>query len=96
VELSRDEVRKIAELAKLELSDDEADLYARQLTKILGYFSELKAVDTSQISATASVLPLKNVFRDDVPQPALSPEEVVKNASSALGSQFLVPTVLDE
>lgn len=95
MELSREEVRKIAELAKLDLSDAEVDLYAGQLSSILGYFRRLQELDTSQIPPTASVLPLQNVFRDDTPKPALSPDEVVANAQSSRGSQFLVSNILD-
>ena len=66
MELSHDEVRRIAELAKLDLTDDEVTLYAGQLSKILDYFRKLQELDTSNISPTASVLPLKNVMREDV------------------------------
>jgi aspartyl-tRNA(Asn)/glutamyl-tRNA(Gln) amidotransferase subunit C len=96
VELSREEVRRIAELAKLDLTEDEVDLYAGQLSNVLGYFRRLQEIDTSAIPPTASVLPLKNVFRDDTPVPALSPREVVANAPSALGDQFLVNDVFED
>ena len=96
MELSRDEVRRIAELAKLELSDEEVALYAGQLTHILQYFYKLQEVDTSHIPPTASVLPLRNVFRDDTPAPALSPAQVIANAQTALDDQFLVSSVLDD
>ena len=96
MELSRDEVRRIAELAKLELSDEEVALYAGQLTHILQYFYKLQEVDTSHIPPTASVLPLTNVFRDDTPVPALSPAQVLANAQTALDDQFLVSSVLDD
>ncbi|MBE2184917.1 MAG: Asp-tRNA(Asn)/Glu-tRNA(Gln) amidotransferase subunit GatC [Anaerolineae bacterium] len=96
MELSREEVRKIADLAKLELSEDEIDLYAGQLSSILGFFQTLQELDTSQIPPTASVLPLKNVFRADTPLPALAPEQVVANAPRSLGNQFLVDSVLDD
>lgn len=96
MELSHDEVRKIAELAKLQLSDEEVALYAGQLSSILGYFRKLQEVDTSSIPPTASVLPLKNVFRADTPAQPMQPEAVVANAAQALGTQFLVSTVLED
>lgn len=96
MELSHDEVRKIAELAKLELTDDEVALYAGQLSHILGYFQKLQQVDTSHIPPTASVLPLTNVMRDDVPLPALTPEEVVANTARAVDNQFLVEDVFGD
>lgn len=95
MELSHDEVRKIAELAKLELTDEEVTLYAGQLSSILQYFRKLQELDTSHIPPTASVLPLTNVFRRDEPGTPLTPEQVVANAADSLGSQFRVSNVLD-
>jgi aspartyl-tRNA(Asn)/glutamyl-tRNA(Gln) amidotransferase subunit C len=95
VELSYDEVRKIAELAKLELTEEEITLYAGQLSSILQYFRKLQELDTSQIPPTASVLPLANVFRPDKPGTPLTPEQVVANAADALGDQFRVSNILE-
>jgi aspartyl-tRNA(Asn)/glutamyl-tRNA(Gln) amidotransferase subunit C len=94
--LSHDEVRAIAELARLELDEAEIALYATQLSAILGYFENLQQLDTTHIAPTASVLPLKNVMRPDIPTPALSPSEVIRNAPSAEDNQFLVRPVLGE
>ncbi|MBZ0297969.1 MAG: Asp-tRNA(Asn)/Glu-tRNA(Gln) amidotransferase subunit GatC [Anaerolineae bacterium] len=96
MELSRDEVRSIAELAKLELTEDEIALYAGQLSDILGYFERLQELDTSHIPPTASVLPLKNVLRPDVATDPLPPELVVANAPDAEDNQFRVSAVLGE
>lgn len=95
MELSHEEVRKIAELAKLDLTDDEVALYANQLSSILGYFRKLQELDTSKIPPTASVLPLKNVFRADEVANTLTPEQAVSNAHDALGTQFRVSAILD-
>jgi aspartyl-tRNA(Asn)/glutamyl-tRNA(Gln) amidotransferase subunit C len=94
--LSHEEVRRIAELAKLELTDDEVALYAGQLSNVLEYFQRLQSVDTSQIAPTASVLPLKNVFRPDVPGAPLSPEDVVANAADSHENQFRVHAVFGD
>lgn len=96
MELSHSEVQRIAELAKLDLSDAEIALYAGQLSHILQYFERLQKVDTSHIEPTASVLPLKNVLRPDIATPALSPEEVVRNAADSSESQFRVSAVLGD
>ncbi|MBC8100413.1 MAG: Asp-tRNA(Asn)/Glu-tRNA(Gln) amidotransferase subunit GatC [Armatimonadetes bacterium] len=96
MELSHSTVRSIAELAKLHLSDDEVALYAGQLSKILGYFEHLQALDTSHLAATASVLPLSNVLRPDVVLPPLSPEQAVANAADSEDNQFRVRAVLAE
>ena len=96
MELSHDAVRWIAELAKLELSNEEVVLYAGQLSNILQHFQRLQELDTSHIEPTASVLPLRNVWRPDAAAAPLSPEEVIANAPDATDNQFRVSAVLDE
>jgi aspartyl-tRNA(Asn)/glutamyl-tRNA(Gln) amidotransferase subunit C len=96
VELSHEEVRKIADLARLSLTDDEVALYAGQLSHVLQYFQRLQELDTSQIPPTASVLPLKNVLRADEPGTPLTPEQVVANAPASLDNQFKVGAVLGD
>ncbi len=92
--LSHDEVRDIADLAKLNLSDAELTMYTQQLSQILDYFTLLQEVDTSDVSPTASVSPLRSVMRADENPTALSPEQVVKNAPDAEANQFKVRAVL--
>jgi aspartyl-tRNA(Asn)/glutamyl-tRNA(Gln) amidotransferase subunit C len=96
VALSHEEVRRIAELAKLDLTDDEVALYAGQLSNILDYFERLQELDTSHIEPTASVLPIKNVLRPDVAGEPLTPEQAIANAPDAKDNQFRVSAVLDE
>lgn len=94
--LSNEEVRSIAELAKLDLTDEEVTLYAGQLSDILGYFEKLSQVDTSEVSTTDSVLPLTNVLRADVVAPPLQPQQAVANAPDSDEDQFRVSAVLAE
>ena len=96
MELSREEVGRIAELAKLELTDAEIDLYAGQLTPILQYFERLQQLDTSQIPPTASVLPLKNVLRKDAAGQPITPAQEIANAPDKEDDQFRVSAVLGE
>lgn len=94
--LSHETVRSIAELAKLELSDEEVERYSKQLSAILDYFEHLQQVDTSHIEPTASVLPLKSVMRADEVGRPLTPAQVVANAPDSEENQFRVSAVLDE
>lgn len=96
MELSDSQVRSIAELAKLALTDEEVALYAGQLSHILQYFERLQELDTSQIAPTASVLPLKNVLRPDVAAAPLPTDQVIANASDAYDNQFRVSAVLGD
>ena len=93
--LTADDVRAIADLARLELSDADVALYQRQLSDILDYFQKLQELDTSHIDPTSSVLPLSNVMRADEAGPALPLDEVVANAPDSDGEQFRVRAVLD-
>ncbi len=96
MELTKDEGRGVAELAKLDLSEDEISLYAGQLTEVFNYFQRLQELDTSHIEPMASVLPLKNVWRPDVSGEPLPPQAVVANAPDAEDNQFRVSAVLGE
>ncbi len=93
--LSADDVRAIADLARLELSEDDVARYQRQLSDILDYFQKLEELDTSHIDPTSTVLPLTNVMRADKAGPALSVDEAVANAPDSDGEQFRVRAVLD-
>jgi aspartyl-tRNA(Asn)/glutamyl-tRNA(Gln) amidotransferase subunit C len=96
LKISRDQVEHIAELAKLALTDEEIEMYTDQLSAILDYVDQLKALDTSAIPPTASVLPLSNVLRPDAAAASLPTAEALANAPDAVQDQFRVPAVLDE
>lgn len=96
MELTRSEVEHVAALARLGLSDEEAERYRVQLSAVLDYARMLDDVDTSAIPPTASVLPLRNVLRDDEPRPSLSTEEVLANAPRQEKSQFRVRAILEQ
>ena len=95
MKLSRAQVMEIAELAKLELTEQEIEHYAEQLSKVLDYASRLEQLNTDDIPPTASVLPVQNVMRDDVTRPSLPREQVIANAPAAVDGQFRVDAVLD-
>ncbi len=80
MELSQKDIKHIADLARLGLSQAELELYGRQLSAVLEYISQLQAVDTSGIEPTAQVTGLENVWRADEIEPWPEPE-----AKAALG-----------
>jgi aspartyl-tRNA(Asn)/glutamyl-tRNA(Gln) amidotransferase subunit C len=94
--LTADEVRHVAELAKLRLTDDEVTQYAEQLSAILEYAERLQRVDTSNVPPTPYVLPLENVLREDMPEPGLSNEEALANAPDSADGFFRVRAVFEE
>jgi len=94
--LTRTEVRYIAELAKLQLTEAEETLYQEQLSDILNYIQRLNTLDTEAIPPTATVLPLRSVMRDDVPRPSLPVDEVLANAPARAGDSFEVRVILED
>lgn len=94
--LSLDDVRHVAELAKLALTDEEIVQFAEQLSDILNYAERLQAVDTNHVAPTPYPLPLDNVFRDDEPGACLSNEDALSNAPDRADGYFRVKAYFDE
>jgi aspartyl-tRNA(Asn)/glutamyl-tRNA(Gln) amidotransferase subunit C len=93
--LSRQDVQRIADLARLELSNDELDLFTRQLGDILTYVEQIRTLDTTGVAPTSQVLN-RPVDRDDVPAPTLSRGDLLGNAPDAAmeSGLFKVPRVI--
>jgi aspartyl-tRNA(Asn)/glutamyl-tRNA(Gln) amidotransferase subunit C len=95
MKLSRETVEHIADLAKLDLSDEEVARYQAQLSAILEHFEQLQALETEEIPPTATVLPLRSVTRADEVEEPLAREVTLKNAPEAEDGCFRVPAVLE-
>ena len=93
--LNQQDVKRIAELARLELTAEELDLFTRQLGDILAYVEQIRALDTTGVAPTSQVLN-RPVDRDDEPRPALSREDLLSNAPDAAleAGLFKVPRVI--
>ncbi|MFA5907872.1 MAG: Asp-tRNA(Asn)/Glu-tRNA(Gln) amidotransferase subunit GatC [Vicinamibacterales bacterium] len=93
--LTQQDVKRIAELARLELTTGELDLFTRQLADILTYVEQIRALDTTGVPPTSHVLN-RPVDRDDVLQPSLSREDLLANAPDAARAAglFKVPRVM--
>ena len=94
--ISRDEVAHLAMLARLAVTDDELDMFASQLDVILQSVARVSEVAGADIPPTSHSVPLTNVYRDDVPQPSLTPEAALAGAPDAFEGRFRVPRILDE
>ena len=95
MKLSHNEVRHIAQLARLGLSDQETERFAVQLSTILDNFEILEEVDTSQIFPTAHVVEVGNVLREDEAAPSLPQKEILANAPQEEDGFFRVRAVLE-
>ena len=93
--LKREDVQRIAELARLELTTDELELFTRQLGDILTYVEQIRALDTSGVAPTSQVLN-RPVDREDDPLPTLSGDDLMRNAPDAApeAGLFKVPRVI--
>ncbi len=93
--LSREQVLHIAKLARIALTPEEVERFREQLSSILDHFALLSEVPTEDVEPTAHPLPLKNVMREDVVQPSLPREEVLRNAPEQEDGMFRVRAVLE-
>lgn len=93
--LTRADVERIAALAHLDLTDDEADLFTEQLAQILEYAEQLRQVDTSDVPAAWRPGAGSAALRDDAPQPSLARDDALAGApDQAPGGLFRVPKVI--
>ncbi|MFQ5932802.1 MAG: Asp-tRNA(Asn)/Glu-tRNA(Gln) amidotransferase subunit GatC [Nitrospiraceae bacterium] len=93
--LTLEEVKAIARLARLQLTAEEEERFASQLSDVLDYAARLNAVDTSEIPPTASVLPMSAPLRPDEVRPCPPRDQLLANAPDSEGGMFRVPRVLE-
>lgn len=93
--LSAEEVRHIARLARVGLTEAEVAKFQRQLSQILEYFQVLQELDTQEVPPTSHTLPLENVMRDDEGAPSWPRSEVLANAPLTEEGFFRVRAVLE-
>lgn len=90
------DVAHVADLARLELSPEELELFTGQLADVLDHAADVEALDLSEVVPTAHPLPLVNVLRDDVVRPSLDRRAVLDAAPAVEDHRFQVPPVLGE
>jgi aspartyl-tRNA(Asn)/glutamyl-tRNA(Gln) amidotransferase subunit C len=94
--ISRDDVARLAKLARLALTDDEIDSFAGQLDAILGYVGQIQSIDTSGVTPTGNPLRDVNVTRPDEVQTSLTQQQALAEAPAADEGRFAVPQILGE
>ncbi|MDH3212677.1 MAG: Asp-tRNA(Asn)/Glu-tRNA(Gln) amidotransferase subunit GatC [Myxococcales bacterium] len=93
--ITRAEVERVAVLARLSVSDEEADRLAVELDELLEYVETLRQVDTRDVEPTSHVIPLATPMREDRAVPGIDPELALANAPERQGTAFVVPKVID-
>lgn len=94
--LTRSDVENIAHLARLELTDDQIELYQQQLSAILSYADMLDQLDLDGVEPTTQAVTVRNVLRVDAAEPSLAMDDVLANAPAKANNQFVIQAVLDE
>jgi aspartyl-tRNA(Asn)/glutamyl-tRNA(Gln) amidotransferase subunit C len=94
--LSRDDVAKLAALARIEMSEEELVSLASQFGVILDAVARVQEVDLDGVVATSHPQPIQNVFREDVVHPSLTPEQALSGAPAQEEQRFRVPQILGE
>lgn len=89
------DVNDVAHLARLALTNEEAQKFGAQLSHVLGYIEKLREVDVTGIEPTAHAFPLVNVTRSDVVEPSLDHEDALHNAPSKANGLFMVPKIVE-
>lgn len=94
--ISRDDVAKLAQLARIEMTPDELDHLANELGVILNAVARVQEVAGEDVPPTSHPLPLENVFRPDIVIPSLTPDEALSGAPAQEEQRFKVPQILGE
>ena len=89
------DVGYVARLAHIDLTDDEAVVFGRQLADVLRYIDTLNELDLTGIEPTSHGIPASNLFRDDVPEAGLDRETALDNAPSRTPTEFNVPKIVE-
>ncbi len=93
--ISKEEVKHVANLARLAITDDETEKLQKQLDSIITFAEQLNELDTENIEPTTHVLHMKNVLREDKASKGLPREEVLKNAPDQQDGQIRVPGIME-
>lgn len=90
------QLKKTAHLARLNLTEEEVELYSKQLEDILNYFQKLQELDTSNVEPMAHVLPLNNIWREDEVKESMDQELILMNAPEVENNCFKVPKIVKD
>lgn len=94
--ISKEQVSYVAELARLNLTEEETEQFSEQLSRVLDFAHKLNELDTEHVEPTSHVLPIQNVLRADEVRPSWPREKALANAPASEDGQVKVPAIFDE
>jgi len=95
MKITKEQVKHIALLSRLELNEGETEVYQEQLSRILDYVAKLNEVDTKDVEPTSHVIELNNIFREDEVKASISRDEALRNAPDSTDKFFRVPKIIE-
>lgn len=95
MKITREDVVKVGELARLKLDDEEVATFTGHMDAILAYVEKLNELDTSGITPTAHAVPLENAFRNDEVRPSIGADSALAAAPDRIEDFFRVPKVIE-
>ncbi|MGG4490897.1 Asp-tRNA(Asn)/Glu-tRNA(Gln) amidotransferase subunit GatC [Metabacillus idriensis] len=93
--ISKEEVKHVANLARLAITEEETEMFTNQLDAIITFAEQLNELDTTGVEPTTHVLEMKNILREDKAEKGLKVEDVVKNAPDHKDGYIRVPSILE-
>ncbi|MEC5424338.1 Asp-tRNA(Asn)/Glu-tRNA(Gln) amidotransferase subunit GatC [Virgibacillus sp. C22-A2] len=94
-DITKEQVKHVAHLARLAITEEEAEMFTDQLSSIISYAEQLNELDTEGVEPTTHVLEIKNVLRKDESKQWITQEEALKNAPDKKDGHFRVPSILE-
>jgi aspartyl-tRNA(Asn)/glutamyl-tRNA(Gln) amidotransferase subunit C len=95
MKITRKEVEHVAHLARLEIKEEDKEKFTEQLSAILTYVEKLNELDTKEVEPTSHVLPIENVFKEDVAGESISTDRALENSPEKEQNHFKVPKIVD-
>ncbi|TCK92888.1 aspartyl/glutamyl-tRNA(Asn/Gln) amidotransferase subunit C [Natranaerovirga hydrolytica] len=95
MKITREQVEHVANLARLNLTEEEKEQMTKDMEAIIGFADQLNDLDIETIDPTAHVIPMQNVFREDIKKESLNRDELLKNAPSKQNGCFSVPKIVE-
>jgi len=95
LKITKEQVEYVANLARLNLTEEEKETLTKEMEDIIGFADKLKELDTTGVEPTAHALPIYNVFREDVVGASYDREDILKNAPSKEQGCFKVPSIVN-
>lgn len=95
MKITKEQVEHVAHLARLNLTEEEQIQMTKDLGAIIGWADELNSLNIQDVEPTAHIIPIQNVFREDVVGPSMDRETLLQNAPSSQNGCFSVPKIVE-